>query len=164
MEKDIAVAVAVSILLWKDATPEAPFPPIKELVKIDLGRILSHKNVMHSFSWLRGTLGPFLMDALHAEPWHVKPRSLMRRYIDAIPEEYQEGVGKVIRESTFEDPAFSMLIRRGNPFTATAERVIYTSQRVAKILGVDETCYRAIEEGVRDVYYGLFRQVKKKET
>ena len=161
MEQNIATAVSLAILLWKDATPETTFPPTRELVKIELGRILAHNNLMQSFRWLRSALGPRLLEKLAAEPWQVKPKSLMRGYIASIPDEHKEALGKAIEDSTFEDPAFAMLIRRGNPPRATPERIILTAQRVSKVLGVEESAYTDVEERTRHAYFGLFRQLSR---
>ena len=162
MERDIAVAVTVAILLWKDTTPDVAFPPTKELVKIELGRILGHKNLIRTYPWLRGALGPRLRDQLLAEPWDVHPKRLMCAYVQAIPTEHHKALGLSIRQDTFEDPSFSMLLRRGNPPTASAERLIQTARRVCRVVGLDDQdteSIRDIEESVKNTYFGLYQQM-----
>jgi len=161
MERDVVTALVLSILFWKDSTPETSFPSILELVKIELGRVLSHRNLFRDFPWLRSALGNRLVDELAAEPWDVNPEALMRRYTAAIPEDRRAELGQAIREATlFDDPAFVMLVRRRNLPSATADSILSTSAQVAEVLGVDGSD-PFIADTVREMYHQVFRQLVK---
>lgn len=73
----LVAALAVSIALWKDATPLVRFPSTEELVKIELGRVLSCARVLkrHGFR-----PSPGLESCMKAEPWHVDVPALVSMY------------------------------------------------------------------------------------
>ena len=159
-KNNVAVAVSIAILLWKDATPTASFPNIEELVKIELGRVLTHPEVLREFPWLRQRLLP-LESALASEPWGVTPHLLLERYMHVMQNPMErELVGRALRDTTFVDPAFDMIRRQGKKPRATAESMISTARGVAKALHIDTTNYHAIEDGVRERYRAIFLQLQ----
>jgi hypothetical protein len=159
-KNNVTVAVSIAILLWKDATPTASFPKTEELVKIELGRILTHPHVLREFPWLRQRLGSIESD-LTSEPWDVIPHLLLEQYIQAIRNPADlELVGRALRDMTFTDPAFDMIRRQGKKPRATAESMISTARGVAKALHIDTTNYHALEDGVRERYRAIFLQLR----
>jgi len=158
-ENDVAVAVAVAILLWKDATPGTPFPPVEELVKIELGRILSHPIVLREYPWLRSRLHP-LQSLLLAEPWDVDIPLLLKKYSEVFKtDEERTCIGASIRQSSFADPAFDMIRRNGRLPKAKAEDMIIMARDVADVLGLTEDMYQDIEDGTRNQYTTIYSQL-----
>ena len=158
-EKDVAVALAVAILLWKDATPGTTFPTVEELVKIELGRVVSHPIVLREYPWLRSRLGP-LQTLLLAEPWDVDIPLLLEKYQGIFrTDEERKAVGASIRQSSFADPAFDMIRRNGRLPKAKAEDMIVMARDVAKVLGLPEDTHRDIEYGTRDQYTTIYSQL-----
>ena len=158
-KNNVAVAVALVILLWKDATPMTSFPKTEELVKIELGRVLAHQAVLRELPWLRSRLIP-LSTALHSEPWDVTPHMLLDRYVHVIRNQDEfDSIGEAIRELSFSDPAFDIVRRHGKKPTATAESMILTARGVAKALHIHQSHYEAIEDGVRARYRQIFSQL-----
>lgn len=161
-KNNVAIAVSISILLWKDATPMTTFPSIDELVRIELGRVLSHVSVLADFPWLRGRLAS-IWGQLTSEPWYVHPPDLLKQYIRAVETPSNpsviEAVGNSIRNTSFTDPAFYIIRRRGRTPRATADSMIVTSRGVAETLEIPETQFKAIEDGVRSKYTAIYSQI-----
>lgn len=157
---NVAIAVTVSILLWKDATPRAGFPPIREIVRIELGRVLGHPHVMHEHPWLRSRLSP-VQRQLASEPWDVDPPRLLRDYEALLTSDERNAVGLSIRDTTYVDPTFDMIRRRGSKPRATAESILTTARNVATSLGITSGI-REIEDGARDRYFGIYAQLYPK--
>jgi hypothetical protein len=159
-KEHVAVALSIAILLWKDATPTTAFPSIDELVKIELGRVLSHPHLFHEFPWLRSRIQP-MQAMLTAEPWDVDPPELLRMYEQILhTEEEKRTLGKALREKTFMDPAFDMIIRHGKKPLANAESMITVSRGVIKELELPEETTRSIEDGVREQYRAIYSQLR----
>jgi hypothetical protein len=159
-KNDVAVSVSIAILLWKDATPTTSFPSVCELVKIELGRVLTHPHVFREYPWLRNTLTP-LHSALHSEPWDVTPHVLLEQYVALIKNTPQfSDVGRAFVEMSFIDPAFDMIRRQGQTPRATAESMITTARGVAKTLHIPASQYEAIENAVRSRYHAIFSQLR----
>ena len=156
-KNNVAIAVSLAILLWKDATPSTPFPKIVELVKIELGRILSHRHVLAEIPWLQQRLSPLQHD-LSSEPWNVDPPVLIDNYIALLTNPMElELVGQMIRDISHADPAFDMIRRQGRRPSATAESMILTARGVAKALDIDVS--ETIENGLRQRYRALYSQL-----
>lgn len=157
--KDVAIALAVAILLWKDATPGSFFPSTEELAKIELGRILAHPIVFREHPWLKSRIAP-LHRELVSEPWDVDILGMLERYKTMLKtdEELKE-VGASIRHSSFADPAFDMIRRQGKKPRARADDMIITAREVAQVLSLDEDSYRDIEDGTRAQYTTIYSQL-----
>lgn len=153
----VAIAVTVSVLLWKDATPHAAFPPVLDIVKIELGRVLGHPAVVREHPWLRSRLAP-IQHHLTSEPWDVDPPKLLRDYGALLRTDEIERVGISLRDTTYTDPTFDMIRRHGKPPRATADTIISHARRVAKALGISPVT-PDIEDGVRDRYFGIYSQL-----
>jgi hypothetical protein len=159
-ENDVAVAVSIAILLWKDATPSTSFPSIDELVKIELGRVLTHPQVLREYPWLHSRLVP-LESALRSEPWNVTPHLLLEQYVAVLRDAAEiKLVGQALLEMSFVDPAFDMIRRQGKRPRATADTMIETARGVAAALHIDPIHYESIENGVRQRYHVIFSQIR----
>ena len=159
-KNDVAVAVSIAILLWKDATPMTSFPDTDELVKIELGRVLTHPHVFREYPWLQHTLTP-LQGALFSEPWNVTPHLLLDQYVALIKGSSDfENIGRALVDMSFVDPAFGMIRRQGKKPRATADSMIATARGVAKTLHIPAPQYEAIENAVRSQYHAIFSQIR----
>jgi hypothetical protein len=158
-KNDVAIALSLSILLWKDATPTASFPNTDELVKIELGRVLAHPHIFRELPWLRARVNP-IYGALMSEPWDVDPPNLLERYTRVLtnPTEF-ELVGRAIKDMSFADPTFDIIRRHGKRPTATAESMILTARGVANSLRISRNP-RVIEDGVKERYHHLYSQLR----
>lgn len=87
----VAAAVAVSIATWRDATPRVHFPSTKELVGIELGRVLSSPRILRAH---RIVLPPRVMAMCAAPPWEVDTSSLLKAYLAAVDD--REALGEDI--------------------------------------------------------------------
>jgi hypothetical protein len=155
---NVAIAVAVSILLWKDATPRAGFPPIRDVVTIELGRVLGHPAVMREHPWLRSRLAP-IQRHLASEPWDVDAPRLLSEYEALLDATERDAVGVSIRDTSYVDPTFDMIRRHGTPPRATAESILVTARKVAAALEITDDV-RKIEDGTRDRYVGIYSQLR----
>lgn len=156
---NVAIAVTVSILLWKDATPHAGFPPVRDLVAIELGRILGHPGVMREHPWLQSRLAP-IRKQLESEPWDVDAPQLLRDYEACLRPDERDAVGLSVRDTTHADPTFDMIRRHGTKPRATPDTIIRTARKVAASLAIaSPDDVRSIEDGTRDRYFGLYSQL-----
>lgn len=162
-KNNVAIALGVAILIWKDATPTARFPNIKELVNIELGRVLTHPHLMFRFPWLRSSLWP-LRDALASEPWNVHAPKLLDAYVQCIrsPDEL-DALGKDIRDASFtDDPAFDMVIRRGKKPSSGTDDIKNIASGVLKALEIKTESLDAIASGIDQKYHHIYAQLYKK--
>lgn len=77
----LTAALAVSLGVWKDTTPTTKFPPIKELLKIELGRVLATSHVLKKHGFRPS---PRLRSKMLAEPWEVDISDLLSEYLTEI--------------------------------------------------------------------------------
>ena len=71
----VAAALVVSICLWQDATPNVTFPDALELVKIELGRVLTTK---HAWAKCHATISPAVTYLSMLPPWDVDVDAFLR--------------------------------------------------------------------------------------
>lgn len=157
---NVAVALSVAILLWKDATPLESFPEVDELVRIELGRVLTHPAVLAECPWLRQRI-ELLWGDLWKEPWDVDPPSILEKYTQTFKTSDEwRAVGNAVRQSTYVDPAFDIIRRQGKRPRAQAEDIITTADGVATSLNIkDQRDQDQVINGTRERYYGIYAQL-----
>jgi len=158
----VAIAVSLSILLWKDSTPYTHFPNVSELVRIELGRVLNHHLVKRECPWLASRIPGSVRAHLEAEPWDVDPPKLLVDFAAVLhtDQEY-DVVGNAIMECAHYDPTFEIIRRHGKPPTAKADDMIRTARGVVNTLKLPARLYAAVEDGVRAAYSALYSQLRR---
>jgi hypothetical protein len=157
---DLARALVVSILLWRDSVAATTkFPSVRELVRIELGRILTHPSIAEAFQGFRAKLGVLYNTLAIAEPWDIHTSSVLRAFESRFAPSELEVIGRAMAASAHHDnAAFDMIMRNGKQPSATPERIIETCEGVARVLGIPGHD-REIESAVRETYFAIYRQV-----
>lgn len=102
LEAYVCAALGVSIQLWKDATPTVRFPRPKELVRIELGRVLACKALQHRLGL---TLSPHTRAECLAEPWDIDCSALLQAFVRDVMASRLDAqtVGTLLVERAHED-------------------------------------------------------------
>lgn len=158
---DVATALAVSVLLWRDAMPASQsLPGMDEMARIELGRILTHRNVLHDVPGLRAIIGPALLGRLHAEPWNIEdPVALLEEYMHRA-HDHLPAVGRELMRSGHQDVAYDMVRRRGSTSKISSDdRVLVTAQDAARVLQVPTDLHSAVGAQTRALYRSVHFQL-----
>jgi hypothetical protein len=157
---DVAAAVTKSILLWRDATPAVKFPKPLELVKIELGRILGHRSVIHEVPAIRAYMTRPLLIQMADEPWDIDPSSLLRSFIAAVPNgPILEQAGAEMLRIAHVDATYGMLCRSGKPALATENDFTRLATQIAKILNMPHASAISIALKSRQSYDEMHSQI-----
>ena len=157
---DVAAALTKCILLWRDATPAVKFPKPLELVKIELGRILGHRSVIHEVPAIRAYMTRPLLIQMADEPWDIDPSSLLRSFIAAVPNgPILEQAGAEMLRIAHVDATYGMLCRSGKPALATENDFTRLATQIAKILDIAPKHANAISIKAREAYTETHSQI-----
>jgi hypothetical protein len=162
---NVAAALVKSILLWRDALPETRFPSTRELVQVELGRILGHREIARLVPGMRAVIGPTLAAKLMDEPWDVDPPAMLEAYIHSIGRDAPllERAGNAILDVSHLDGTcgtHGMLMRSGKPATAThADHTKYAAE-VARVLGLASSKRDEILSKSIDAYNAVHMQLR----
>jgi hypothetical protein len=159
IKEDVASALAISVAIWKDATPTVTFPNMTELAKIELGRLLGVTLKNPSF---RSLVSPGTRALLTKEPWDVpEPADLLETFVkDVRCDAYMHHlIGREILAEGHKDAAFEMVCRRGLPPTAHMHDFESLTKQTAKTLGV--TWKMSICTTASDLYGALYARLKR---
>lgn len=161
---DLAAALSISILLWRDSVSiTTRFPRIVELVRIELGRVLTHPCIGAALPSYKAKMGVLFSTLSMAEPWDIHIDSVMRAFESRFTTDELDRIGRAMATSAHHDnAAFDMILRNGKQPTATPERIIETVEGVARVLKIDAEVEKSIEKTVREVYYGVYMQLRGK--
>ena len=157
---DISVAkcVALSILLWRDATPKAQFPPMKELVPIELTRLLGDPSILRGVPGLPAALETGgVARILARNPWDVDARDLLATFKKAVPAPMLEEVQRLIEDRGHKDVVLDMIQYRQRTPTNTKERITSIAQAVCAQLGIRESQEDQVAEAYATVYKDIVR-------
>lgn len=137
-EHTVAKAIALSILLWKDATPTCKFPQMTELVSIELMRMLSDPRNLRAVPGLPAALEVSGVGAmLNKNPWETDPRELLSFYTQAVPKASLDILEALITEQGHKDVVLDMIRYRQKTQTNSKETIDAISKAVCEALGVN---------------------------
>jgi hypothetical protein len=137
-EHTVAKSIALSILLWKDATPTCTFPDMPELVSIELMRLLFDPKYLRAIPGLASTLEVTGVGAMmNKNPWEVDPRELLSFYAQAVPQESLNILEVLITEEGHKDVVLDMIRYRQKTQTNSKETIDAISKAVCEVLGVN---------------------------
>ena len=157
--RTIAKCISVSILLWRDAAPRCKFPPIRELVSTELGRLLMDPSVLRAVPGLRASLDVGGVTALiHKNPWEVNPREMVTAIIKALSPHQQELLSMLIDERGHKDICLDLLRNRRSLQSCSQSTVDKTAEEVCKTLGITDDCEH---ERVAKAYDDVFLELQK---
>lgn len=125
--KAVVSSVTLSCLLSMDFVPNSKPPPVKEMVQMELPRVLSV--IMRTQN-----LGIQLERELHAGLCS-DPADLLKRVSEAVKD--HRAAAQEILERGHVDSVFSTLMYTRKPPTATSRRITKYTKDVAEVLGVD---------------------------
>jgi hypothetical protein len=153
----VAKSIALSILLWKDATPTCTFPTISELVSIELMRLLSEPRTLRTVPGLPGALEVSGVGAtLTKNPWEVEAHALLSSFIAAVPKETLDTVELLIDEQGHKDVVLDMIRYRKKTQTNSAETIDAISKAVCDVLKVDGEKHGA---EIRETYDTIYKEM-----
>lgn len=157
---DVSVAkcVALSILLWRDATPGCQFPPMKELVAIELTRLLGDPSILRAVPGLPAAMetgGVARMVALN--PWDVDSRDLLATFKKAVPDHMLTQVQLLIEDRGHKDVVLDMIQYRQRTPTNSKERIASIAKAVCAELGVRTSQESDVAEAYATVYRDIVR-------
>ena len=154
----IAKCVTLSILLWRDATPGCQFPPMKELVSIELTRLFGDPSILRGVPGLPAALETGgVARVLALNPWDVDPRDLLRAYKKAVPSSMLAQVQQHVDERGYKDVVLDMIQYRHRTPTNSRERIASISKAVCAELGIDEAQDDRVAEAYATVYRDIVR-------
>lgn len=125
-QKAVVRSVTLSLLLASDYVPDSTPPPIRELVSMELPRVLG--TLMR-----QENLGLDIESQLQAM-FTTTPKDLLQSVCGRLRD--FEKATALITERGHHDMVFESLLYSRKPPTATEDRIAETTQYVAKILGV----------------------------
>ena len=161
IKEDVAAALAISVAIWKDATPTVKFPSMTELARIELGRLLG---VVVKNPSYRAYVSSGTQALLAKEPWDaLKPNVLLDFFVNNIQSSdayLHHRIGREILLEGHKDAAFDMVCRRGLPPTASTHDFEKLTKETSKVLGVPWTA--TIHTTAADVYGALYARLTKK--
>lgn len=155
---DVSVAkcVALSILLWRDATPRCKFPPMKELVSIELTRLFGDPSVLREVPGLPAALETGgVARQLVLNPWDVDARELLAAYKKAVPAPLLAQVQRLVDDCGYKDVVLGMIQYHRRTPTNSRDRIVEISKAVCAELGI----HSAQEDEVADAYAAVYRDI-----
>ncbi len=136
--RTVAKSIALSILLWKDATPTCTFPDMPELVSIELMRMLSDPKYLRTVPGLASALEVSGVGAMFTQnPWDVASQELLSSFIEAVPKESLALLEVLIEENGHKDVVLDMIRYRQKTQTNSKETIDAISKAVCEVLGVE---------------------------
>ena len=138
-ESTVARCISVSILLWRDATPNSKFPPMNELVSIEITRLLGEDRLFRAVPGLYSALklagvAPLLL----LNPWEVNPKEFLTSYKQALSAQCLQEVQKNIEEEGYKDVVLSMIKTHNKPQTNSKDTISKVARAVCQELGINE--------------------------
>ncbi len=157
---DVSVAkcVALSILLWRDATPGCQFPPMKELVSIELTRLFGDPSILRAVPGLPAALETGGVSRMLARnPWDVDARDLLATFKKAVPGPMLEQVRQLVDDRGYKDVVLDMIQYRQRTPTNSRDRIASIASSVCKELGIREPQDDQVAEAYATVYRDIVR-------
>lgn len=147
---DVVRSVTLSCLLAMDFVPGSRPPPVAEMVRNELPRVLTVRSVLADVPRLRASLGTF---AFADELERLPPAEALRAYASrAATVGALDAAGRLIRERGHRDGILAALKYRRKPPTATDERVADLTAAVAGVLGVPAPGFGGVLEDYSAVH------------
>lgn len=157
---DVSVAkcVALSILLWRDATPRCQFPPMKELVAIELTRLLGDPTIVRAVPGVAAALETGgVARILALNPWDVDSRVLLETYRKAVPAAMLKQVQLLVEDRGHKDVVLDMIRYGQRTPTNSKERITSIAEAVCKELGVRASHEDEVSLAYAAVYKDIVR-------
>lgn len=157
-DSSLAKCIALSILLWRDATPGCKFPPMKELVAIEMTRLLGDPKLMRAIPGLPAALHTSGLDAeLCKSPWEVDIKQLLHRFKKAVPPESLQMVQAYMEDQGHRDVVLDMIQYRQRVQTNSKEYIAQLTRKVCDVLGLEIDYGPAVAENYDRVYQEIIK-------
>lgn len=158
LKEDVAAAMAISLAMWRDATPTVKFPSMTEMAKIELGRLLGIPLKNPEF---RSSISPHWQHELLKPPWQVRePVDLLDAFVkDIRGDAYTHYlIGKeIMAQAHAGDPAYAMICRRGLPPTYKIHDFERMTKEIAKVFKIEWKV--SIREAASQKYFSLYQNL-----
>jgi hypothetical protein len=156
----VAALVSLSIL---DSLDDRP--PLDEILRIEMSRVLTLKNIQREFPEYKDALTPQLAREILAEPWLATNST--RGVIDELAGRIAETNGfrvdpflqAVFTESVSSDPVMYSIIRRGLSPISDMDKIAEIVTDMCTVLDVQEEDLRDISSNVFSMYRQVFLQI-----
>ena len=158
-KRTVARSIALSILLWRDATPGCKFPPLKELVSIELIRLLSDPGISRTVPGYTAAMETGgVTTLLRTTPWDLDPRDLLTTCEAALSEESKSMVMALVEDKGHKDVVLDMIVYRRKPQTNDSTCIATITQGVCDVLGLlSEDDALQVSTAYEDVYKEIVR-------
>lgn len=158
VKEDVAAAMAISLAMWRDATPTVKFPSMTEMAKIELGRLLS---IPLKHPELRRAISPHMQCEFMKPPWHAPdPADLLDAFVkDIRGDAYTHYlIGKeIMAQAHAGDPAYAMICRRGLPPTYRIHDFEKMTKDIARVFKIPWKV--SIREAASQKYFSLYQNL-----
>jgi hypothetical protein len=157
MRLHLATVVCCLALLNKQITGHS-FPPWDEAIRIELSSVLSQPRLIENPQY-RSALARETQRAIVADPWATSMTT--RELVDTVIHEIEAAgitrdVEQVLESIFISDFCVYSVLRRGLAPIRNADVIVAAVDATSEALDVE---YEALEDGVRTMYYGLFRRL-----
>lgn len=160
LKRVVAKSITLSLLLWRDAAPSTTFPSPKEIVALELTRIMTSEPLMRAIPDLRATYESVgASHLLRLNPWDIDPVELLDKFVAAVQKSNNEALATALIEEQGHQDVCLDLIRYRQKVPTNSQTTIKTlAARVCTALKLpSEEDHNKISEAYSDVYTKLVK-------